>query len=89
MTLLYILGLTVALCFIAIKAEGIFVSEDGIKIKDDMFPLYIPNDTIISITLLDRVPRILMKTNGANFGRIFKGKCKIMRSDAAEKGQCI
>lgn len=85
MTLLYILGLTVALCFIAIKAEGIFVSEDGIKIKDDMFPLYIPNDIIISITLLDRVPRILMKTNGANFGRIFKGKCKIMRSDAAEK----
>ena len=77
--------MTVALCFIAIKAEGIFVSEDGIKIKDDMFPLYIPNDIIISITLLDRVPRILMKTNGANFGRIFKGKCKIMRSDAAEK----
>ena len=85
MTLLYILGLTVALCFIAIKAEGIFVSEDGIKIKDDMFPLYIPNDIIISITLLNSVPRILMKTNGANFGRIFKGKCKIMRSDAAEK----
>ena len=77
--------MTVALCFIAIKAEGIFVSEDGIKIKDEMFPLYIPNDTVISITLLDRVPRILMKTNGANFGRIFKGKCKIMRSDAAEK----
>ena len=85
MTLLYILGLTVALCFIAIKAEGIFVSEDGIKIKDDMFPLYIPNDIIISITLLNSVPLILMKTNGANFGRIFKGKCKIMRSDAAEK----
>ena len=85
MTLLYILGLTVALCFITIKAEGIFVSEDGIKIKDDMFPLYIPNDIIISITLLNSVPRILMKTNGANFGRIFKGKCKIMRSDAAEK----
>ena len=77
--------MTVALCFIAIKAEGIFVSEDGIKIKDDMFPLYIPNDIIISITLLNSVPRILMKTNGANFGRIFKGKCKIMRSDAAEK----
>lgn len=85
MTLLYILGLTVALCFIAIKTERIFVSEDGIKIKDDMFPLYIPNDIIISITLLDRVPRILMKTNGANFGGIFKGKCKIMRNDAAEK----
>ena len=77
--------MTVALCFIAIKAESIFVSEDGIKIKDDMFPLYIPNDIIISITLLNSVPRILMKTNGANFGRIFKGKCKIMRSDAAEK----
>ena len=85
MTLLYILGLTVALCFIAIKAETIFVSEDGIKIKDDMFPLYIPNDIIISITLLNSVPRILMKTNGANFGRIFKGRCKIMRDDAAEK----
>ena len=85
MTLFYILALVVALCFIAIKAETIFVSEDGIKIKDDMFPLYIPNDIIISITLLNSVPRILMKTNGANFGRIFKGRCKIMRDDAAEK----
>ena len=86
MTLLYyILGLTIALCFIAVKVESIFVSEDGIEIKDNMYPLYIPNDIIVSITLLNGVPRILMKTNGANFGRIFKGKCKIMRDGAAEK----
>lgn len=86
MTLLYyILGLTIALCFIAVKVESIFVSEDGIEIKDSMYPLYIPNDIIVSITLLNSVPRILMKTNGANFGRIFKGKCKIMRNNATEK----
>ena len=85
MTLFYILGLTIALCFIAIKVESIFVSEDGIEIKDNMYPLYIPNDIIVSITLLNSMPRILMKTNGANFGRIFKGKCKIMRDGAAEK----
>ena len=86
MTLLYyILGLTIALCFIAVKVESIFVSEDGIEIKDNMYPLYIPNDIIVSITLLNSMPRILMKTNGANFGRIFKGKCKIMRDGAAEK----
>ena len=86
MTLLYyILGLTIALCFIAVKVESIFVSEDGIEIKDNMYPLYIPNDIIVSITLLNSMPRILMKTNGANFGRIFKGKCKIMRNNATEK----
>ena len=86
MTLLYyILGLTIALCFIAVKVESIFVSEDGIEIKDNMYPLYIPNDIIVSITLLNNIPRILMKTNGANFGRIFKGKCKIMRNNATEK----
>ena len=85
MTLFYILGLTIALCFIAVKVESIFVSEDGIEIKDNMYPLYIPNDIIVSITLLNGVPRILMKTNGVNFGRIFKGKCKIMRDGAAEK----
>lgn len=85
MTLFYILGLTIALCFIAVKVESIFVSEDGIEIKDNMYPLYIPNDIIVSITLLNSVPRILMKTNGANFGRIFKGKCKIMRNNATEK----
>ena len=86
MTLLYyILGLTIALCFIAVKVESIFVSEDGIEIKDNMYPLYIPHDIIVSLTLLNGVPRILMKTNGVNFGRIFKGKCKIMRDGAAEK----
>ncbi|MBR4156494.1 MAG: hypothetical protein IKU01_07315 [Bacteroidales bacterium] len=85
MILFYILGLVVAFCFITLKAETIFVSEDGVNIKDNFYPLYIPNDIIISITLLNSVPRILMKTNGANFGRIFKGRCKIMRSDAAEK----
>lgn len=85
MTLFYILGLTIALCFIAVKVESIFVSEDGIEIKDNMYPLYIPNDIIVSITLLNSMPRILMKTNGANFGRIFKGKCKIMRNNATEK----
>ncbi|MBR5147110.1 MAG: hypothetical protein IKW54_05745 [Bacteroidales bacterium] len=85
MTLFYILGLTIALCFIAVKVESIFVSEDGIEIKDNMYPLYIPNDIIVSVTLLNSMPRILMKTNGANFGRIFKGKCKIMRNNATEK----
>lgn len=85
MILFYILGLVVAFCFITLKAETIFVSEDGIKIKDDMFPLYIPNDIIISITLLNSVPRILMKTNGANLGYFIKGRCKIMRNDVAEK----
>ena len=86
MTLLYyILGLTIALCFIAVKVESIFVSENGIEIKDNMYPLYIPNDIIVSITLLNSMPRILMKTNGANFGRIFKGKCKIMRNNVTEK----
>ena len=77
--------MTIALCFIAVKVESIFVSEDGIEIKDNMYPLYIPNDIIVSITLLNSMPRILMKTNGANFGRIFKGKCKIMRNNATEK----
>ena len=85
MTLFYILGLVVAFCFITLKAESIFASEDGVNIKDNFYPLYIPNDIIISITLLNSVPRILMKTNGANLGGIIKGRCKIMRNDATEK----
>lgn len=85
MTMLYIiLGLVVAFCFVTLKAESIYVYNDGVRIKDNFYPLIIPNDAIISISLLNRAPRIIMKSNGANFVSIIKGKCKIRRDETGE-----
>lgn len=53
--------------------ERISVYDDGIKIKDFMYPLWIQNDTIASISLVDRLPLLIYKTNGGGLGRIQKG----------------
>ena len=38
-----------------------------------MYPLWIQNDTIVSISLVDRLPLLIYKTNGGGLGRIQKG----------------
>ena len=53
--------------------ERISVYDDGIKIKDLMYPLWIQNDTILSISLVDRLPQLIYKTNGSGLGRVQKG----------------
>ena len=53
--------------------ERVYVYDDGIKIKDLMYPLWIQNDTIVSISLVDRLPLLVYKTNGGGLGRIQKG----------------
>ena len=66
-----IIGVMVALLLVAVvKRERIQIYEDGIKIKDLLFPLSIPNDTIVSISLVDSLPEI---TNGMGMGLGMKG----------------
>ena len=67
--------------FLTLKKAIVIVYEDGIKIKDTLFPLTISNDTIISISLLDEMPRIVARNNGASLGYVIKGRCKIKRSE--------
>ena len=67
--------------FLTLKKAIVIVFEDGIKIKDTLFPLTISNDTIISISLLDEMPRIVARNNGASLGYVIKGRCKIKRSE--------
>ena len=59
-----ITGVMVVLLIIAdVKRERILVFEDGIKIKDLLYPLSIPNDTIVSISLVDSLPKLIRRTN--------------------------
>lgn len=60
--------------------ERIFVYEDGIKIKDLMYPLTIPNDTIVSINMIDRLPLLKYRTNGTGIGPIQKGYFTVKNS---------
>ena len=81
MTTIYIvLGIVVLFVIFAFIKEKIFVYEDGIKIKDLMYPLTIPNDTIVSISLVDRLPLLVYRTNGTGMGPIQKGYFTVKNS---------
>ena len=81
MTTIYIvLGIVVLFVIFAFIKEKIFVYEDGIKIKDLMYPLTIPNDTIVSINMIDRLPLLKYRTNGTGMGPIQKGYFTVKNS---------
>lgn len=68
-----VLGFVLVFLVVSFLQERIYVYDDGIKIKDYMYPLWIQNDTIVSISLVDRLPLLIYKTNGGGLGRIQKG----------------
>ena len=65
---------------LAFVKEKIIVYEDGIKIKDLMYPLTIPNDAIVSINMIDRLPLLKYRTNGTGMGTIQKGYFTVKNS---------
>ena len=65
---------------LAFIKEKIIVYEDGIKIKDLMYPLTIPNDAIVSINMIDRLPILKYRTNGTGMGAIQKGYFTVKNS---------
>ena len=82
MTTIYIVtGVMVVLLIIAaVRRERVLVFDDEIKIKDWLYPLTIPNDTIVSISLVDRLPRLIRRTNGTGIGLILKGYFTVKNS---------
>ena len=63
-----------------VRRERVLVFEDGIKIKDLLCPLSIPNDTIVSISLVDSLPKLIRRTNGTRIGLILKGYFTVKNS---------
>ena len=82
MTTIYIVtGVAVVLLIIAaVRRERVLVFDDGIKVKDWLYPLTIPNDTIVSISLVDRLPKLIHRTNGTGMGPIQKGYFTVKNS---------
>jgi|GEM_PF-1266044 len=70
-------ALTMALVIAFILLTGrkpiIQIFNDGIVIKDFMYPTFIPNDTIKSIGLLYKLPNVLMRSNGYGGAFMWKG----------------
>lgn len=81
-----IIGMTIVFVIVVIKKERILVYDDGIRIKDFMYPLWIPNDTIVSLTMVDKLPKLIHRTNGSGFDRIQKGYFTI-KKDGAEHSE--
>ena len=81
-SLISVIAIIAVTFFLTLKKAIVIVYEDGIKIKDALFPLTISNDTIISISLLDEMPRIVARNNGASLGYVVKGRCKIKRNES-------
>ena len=82
MTTIYIVtGVAVVLLIIAaVRRERVLLFDDGIKVKDWLYPLTIPNDTIVSISLVDRLPKLIHRTNGTGMGPIQKGYFTVKNS---------
>ena len=72
--------MVVLLIIAAVRRERIQIYEDGIKIKDLLYPLSIPNDTIVSISLVDSLPKLIRRTNGTGIGLILKGYFTVKNS---------
>ena len=77
-TILLIVAFFVLVVFLR---EKVYVYSDGIKIKDLMYPLWIPNDAIVSVSMIDKMPKLIYRTNGTGLGRIQKGYFTIKKSD--------
>lgn len=75
-----VLGLVVLFLVVSLLKEKINVNENRIEVKDLVYPLFVSNDTIVSITLLERLPKVLRRSNGLSLGRVLKGYYKIIKS---------
>ena len=79
--MIIIVAIIIVFALLAFKKETVLVFDNGIKVKDLIYPLWIPNDTIVSINIIDRLPKLIFRTNGAGMGPIQKGYFTIKKND--------
>ena len=79
--MIIIVAIIIVFALVAFKKETILVFDNGIKVKDLIYPLWIPNDTIVSINIIDNLPKLIFRTNGAGMGPIQKGYFTIKKND--------
>ena len=72
-TIIIVIAFVLVFLVASLAKEKIYIFDDGIKIKDLMYPLWIQNDTIVSIKMIDNLPSLIYRTNGGGLGRIQKG----------------
>ena len=81
LTIIIVIAFVLVFLVASLAKEKIYIFDDGIKIKDLSYPLTIPNDTIVSIKMVDSLPKLIYRTNGAGLGQIQKGYYTIKKSD--------
>lgn len=69
--------LTVVFVVFIRRRPQIHVFEDGVLVKDLLYPSKIPNCTIKSIRLIDNLPKRMIRSNGYSGIRVWKGFFRI------------
>lgn len=85
-SMILIIVMVVLLVIFSGRKPKIFVEKDGIFIKDFMYPSRIFAETIKSVSLCDKMPKVISRSNGyagamtwKGFFRIYKGgKCSAL-----------
>lgn len=72
-----IFAFTIVLLIVCRKTPQYLVFNDRISIKDFMYPAEIPNYAIESIDLVEKLPKIVMRTNGYGGIETWKGLFRI------------
>lgn len=71
--LVYLTVVIVSVIFFIKKAPKYVVAEDGIFVDDLSCAINIPNNTIKSVKLIDRLPKIIVKNSATKLRNIRKG----------------
>ena len=73
-----IFALTIVLLLLFRKKTGFEIFSNLIVINDFAYPANIPNYAIKSITLVEKLPKVLMRSNGYGGLRMWKGIFRIL-----------
>ena len=78
MVMATIFALTIVLLLLFRKKTGFEIFSNLIVINDLAYPANIPNYAIKSITLVEKLPKVLMRSNGYGGLRMWKGIFRIL-----------
>ncbi|MGN0033597.1 MAG: hypothetical protein ACI358_07485 [Candidatus Limimorpha sp.] len=81
LSLILLALLLLAFLIVVFRKPRILVCEDGVLIKDFLYPAKIFANTIVSVELVDNLPKVVARTNGCNGLNMWKGFFKVKPVD--------
>lgn len=73
LSLVFVAVLLSAFVVVVFRKPRMMVFEDGVLIKDFLYPAKVFADTIVSVEMVDALPKIVARTNGCSGLNMWKG----------------